>query len=103
MNSMSDVYHAAFTFDMIARVFDIMNHASKHQFLLLTKRPERALRYASRVTWTPNIWIGTSVEDMQLLSVSMQFVRSRRQAFASFPRNRFLVRSTISTSPASTG
>jgi protein gp37 len=66
VNSMSDVYHSAFTFEMIARIFDVMNRAERHQFLLLTKRPERALRYAERVAWTPNIWIGTSVEDMRV-------------------------------------
>lgn len=64
VNSMSDVFHAHFNFDMIERVFDVMNRAPQHQFQLLTKRPERALRYADRLTWTRNIWIGTSVEDM---------------------------------------
>lgn len=68
VNSMSDVFHAQFTFDMIARVFDVMNRAPKHQFQLLTKRPERALRYADRLEWTPNIWIGTSVESMAVAS-----------------------------------
>lgn len=68
VNSMSDVFHAHFSFDMIARVFDVMNRATHHQFQLLTKRPERARRYASRLSWTPNIWIGTSVEDMRVAS-----------------------------------
>ena len=66
VNSMSDVFHAHFSFEMIARVFDVMNRASRHQFQLLTKRPERVVRYAHRLTWTPNIWIGTSVEDMRV-------------------------------------
>jgi len=64
VNSMSDVFHAHFTFDMIARVFEVMAEAHWHQFQVLTKRPTRALRYASRLTWGPNIWIGTSVEAM---------------------------------------
>lgn len=63
VNSMSDVFHAHFSYEMIARVFEVMNRASHHQFQLLTKRPERALRYARRLTWSPNIWIGTSIED----------------------------------------
>lgn len=66
VNSMSDVFHAHFTFAMIERVFAVMNRAPQHQFQLLTKRPERAARYADRLTWTPNIWIGTSVEDMRV-------------------------------------
>jgi protein gp37 len=63
---MSDVFHSHFTFEMIARVFEVMNRATQHQFQLLTKRPERALRYAPKLTWTPNIWIGTSIEDMRV-------------------------------------
>ena len=64
VNSMSDVFHAHFSFDMIHRVFEVMNEAHWHQFQLLTKRPERALRYADRLPWSPNIWIGTSIENM---------------------------------------
>jgi protein gp37 len=64
VDSMSDVFHAHFTFEMICRVFDVMNRAHWHQFQLLTKRSERAARLAPRLRWTENIWIGTSVEDM---------------------------------------
>lgn len=63
VNSMSDVFHAHFTLGMIRQVFDVMNEASQHQFQLLTKRPERALRLAEHFEWTSNIWIGTSIED----------------------------------------
>jgi protein gp37 len=61
---MSDVFHAHFSFDMIHRVFEVMHEAHWHQFQVLTKRPERALRYADRLPWSPNIWIGTSIESM---------------------------------------
>jgi protein gp37 len=64
VNSMSDVFHAQFSFEMIARVFEVMNEAHWHQFQVLTKRPERAARYADRLPWAPNIWIGTSIENM---------------------------------------
>jgi protein gp37 len=64
VNSMSDVFHAHFSLEQIQRVFAVMNTAAQHQFQLLTKRPERALRYADRLTWTSNIWMGTSIEDM---------------------------------------
>ncbi len=66
VNSMSDVFHAHFSFDMIRQVFEVMNEATQHQFQLLTKRPERALRFADRLTWTGNIWMGTSVENMDV-------------------------------------
>src|SRR5437016_4277044 len=68
VNSMSDVFHAHFSLDLIQRVFDVMNRARWHQFQVLTKRPERALRLSDRLTWTENIWIGTSIEDMDLAS-----------------------------------
>ena len=64
VNSMSDVFHAHFSLPMIQKIFEVMNAAHWHQFQVLTKRPERALRYASELAFTPNIWIGTSVEDM---------------------------------------
>ncbi len=63
---MSDVFHAHFSLDLIQRVFDVMNRAHWHQFQVLTKRPERALRLSDRLTWTENIWIGTSIEDMDV-------------------------------------
>ena len=64
VNSMSDVFHAHFSLDMIREVFDVMNQASQHEFQLLTKRPERALRLADKFQWTENIWLGTSVESL---------------------------------------
>src|SRR2546422_8378618 len=70
VNSMSDVFHAHFSLELIQRVFDVMNRADWHQFQVLTKRPERALRLSDRLTWTENIWIGASIEDMDVASRS---------------------------------
>ena len=66
VNSMSDVFHAHFSLEQIRRVFEVMNALPQHQFQVLTKRPERAVRLATRLNWTPNIWFGTSVEDMRV-------------------------------------
>jgi protein gp37 len=63
---MSDVFHAQFTLAQIRRVFEVMISAHWHQFQVLTKRPERALRLAEALPWGPNIWIGTSIESMHL-------------------------------------
>jgi protein gp37 len=41
-------------------------HAPHHQFQVLTKRPERAVRLADDLPWASNIWIGTSIEDMRV-------------------------------------
>jgi protein gp37 len=65
VNSMSDVFHAHFALEQIQQVFAVMNRATQHQFQVLTKRPERALRLADKLEWTGNIWMGTSIEDMR--------------------------------------
>lgn len=64
VNSMSDVFHAHFSLEMIQSVFAIMNRARWHQFQVLTKRPERALRLSEHLCWSDNIWMGTSIENM---------------------------------------
>lgn len=66
VNSMSDVFHAHFSLEQIQHVFAVMSACAQHQFQLLTKRPERALRLAEHLDFTENIWIGTSVENMDV-------------------------------------
>lgn len=66
VNSMSDVFHAQFSVEQIEMVFAVMNACPQHQFQLLTKRPERAARLADRFVWTENIWMGTSIENMDV-------------------------------------
>ncbi len=66
VNSMSDVFHAHFSLDQIRAVFDIMTLAHQHEFQVLTKRPERAVRLADRLPWPENVWLGTSIESMQV-------------------------------------
>jgi len=83
VNSMSDVFHAHFTVEMIRRVFEVMVAAPWHQFQVLTKRPERALRLASELPWAPHIWLGTSVEDMRVAR-RVDTLRKIRQASVRF-------------------
>jgi protein gp37 len=64
---MSDVFHAHFSIEQIQRVFEVMNDNLQHQFQVLTKRPERAVRLAEHLTFTPNIWIGSSIENMDVV------------------------------------
>jgi protein gp37 len=66
VNSMSDVFHAHFSVKQIQRVFEVMERATWHQFQVLTKRPERALRLAKDLVWPENVWLGTSIESMQV-------------------------------------
>lgn len=63
VNSMSDLFHEAVEDDFIKRVFDTMNRANEHTFQVLTKRPERVIEMNNRLVWTPNIWMGVSIEN----------------------------------------
>src|SRR5262245_15509018 len=63
VNSMSDLFHKDVPSDYIQRVFEVMNGASWHQFQVLTKRSERLLELSPMLNWTPNIWMGVSVEN----------------------------------------
>jgi protein gp37 len=39
-----------------------MNKAHWHTFQVLTKRPKRLAKLASKLNWTENIWMGVTVE-----------------------------------------
>lgn len=82
VNSMSDLFHEAVTDEFIGRVFRVMNECPQHQFQVLTKRPGRAKEMADSLRWTPNIWMGTSVENAmytwrikELVSIKTAHVR----------------------------
>jgi protein gp37 len=45
VNSMSDLFHEGVSDEQIDRIFAAMALAPRHQFQVLTKRPERMLRY----------------------------------------------------------
>lgn len=62
VNSMSDLFHEQVSEHFIQTVFKVMNNAAHHTFQVLTKRPQRVKRLNSRLDWTPNIWLGTSIE-----------------------------------------
>ncbi len=69
VNSMSDTFNEAVSFNFIDAIWETIYKCSWHKFLLLTKRPERALEYQNRYVdgmfkqniWFPNIWVGISV------------------------------------------
>lgn len=63
VNSMSDLFHRDIPATFIDAVFLTMNEARWHCFQILTKRTGRLSRLAGRFNWTPNIWIGVTVEN----------------------------------------
>lgn len=62
VNSMSDLFHEAIPSAAVTKIFATMNEASWHTFQILTKRPMHAMTLLDDLTWTPNIWMGVSVE-----------------------------------------
>jgi protein gp37 len=67
VNSMSDLFHEDIPFEVIKSIFVTMNKANWHTFQILTKRAERLVKLAPDLNWTPNIWMGVSIEDKAAL------------------------------------
>ncbi len=65
VNSMSDLFHTEIPLEYIQQVFDIMNRAYWHRFQVLTKRADRLAEIESKLLWSPNIWMGVSVESQK--------------------------------------
>jgi protein gp37 len=74
VNSMSDTFHEDFSDDAILYLFAVMNSNPKHTFQVLTKRAQRLSNLAPRINWTPNIWMGVTVEDQQRADERIPFL-----------------------------
>ena len=68
VNSMSDLFHKDVPPEFIVAVYGAMACVPRHQYMILTKRPERALEFLTQsVKYTPEawdfVWLGVSVHD----------------------------------------
>lgn len=63
VNSMSDLFHKKVPTRFIEEIFFTMNEARWHTFQILTKQADRLVQLSSRFKWTPNIWMGVTVEN----------------------------------------
>lgn len=82
----NDLFHEDVPFEFIARAWEVMNNASHHTFMVLTKRPKRMKEFLSRLGWythdretnpaeavldeggkytLPNVWLGVTAENQQ--------------------------------------
>lgn len=75
VNSMSDLFHEDVPLPFIKKVFKVMNETPQHTYQVLTKRPELVLKYNAKLEWSPNIWMGTSVEDYRVVD-RIDFLRN---------------------------
>lgn len=65
--SMSDIFHKDVPDEFILKLFEVMNKAHWHTFQVLTKRAERIKELNDSITWTKNIWLGTTVESQKVI------------------------------------
>ncbi|MCY4428207.1 MAG: DUF5131 family protein [Halieaceae bacterium] len=65
VNSMSDLFHERVSDTFIMDVWQVMHVTPRHNYQILTKRPERMAEIVSNKIKTvlPNVWLGTSVEN----------------------------------------
>ena len=67
VNSMSDLFHKDIPDEVIIRIFQTMNKANWHTFQILTKRSDRLAALSKKINWTPNIWMGVSIENKETI------------------------------------
>jgi len=67
VNSMSDLFHPSVSFSFIDDVMSTTCAANWHTYQILTKRPERAIRYFRQPVshLTDKVWLGVSVENKE--------------------------------------
>jgi protein gp37 len=70
VNSMSDLFHDRVSDRFIQAVWKVMQDTPHHNYQILTKRPERMAKFVSMTMKTvlPNVWLGTSVENADVVS-----------------------------------
>jgi len=68
VNSMSDLFHPDVPAEFIRKVWGVMARTPHHTYQILTKRPERMAEIlAGDFPVLPNVWLGTSVEDSNVI------------------------------------
>src|SRR6266536_1146498 len=83
VNSMSDLFHAKVPIGFVREVFAVIADTPQHTYQLLTKRSTRLRRFADRLDWPANLWMGVSVEtereltrvdDLQTVGAAVRFI-----------------------------
>lgn len=69
VNSMSDLFHELVSDRFIEAVWRVMLETPRHQYQILTKRPERMAHFMKKRARhvLPNVWLGTSVENAEVV------------------------------------
>jgi len=77
VNSMSDLFHHKVPDNFIEKVWGVMEECPQHHFQILTKRPDRmaAMFDHGRLTVLPNAWLGTSIENAEVIERAQDLAR----------------------------
>lgn len=65
--SLADVFDREVIDQWRDEVFELIGKTPYLDWLLLTKRPDKAVEYAAKIIWPANAWIGTSIEDQDVI------------------------------------
>lgn len=65
VSGLGDLFHKQVPNEFIRRVFSVMAAAPRHVFLVLTRRPRRVRELADTLEWSPNVWLGVSIESAE--------------------------------------
>lgn len=70
VNSMSDLFHEQVSDAFILDVWQVMRDTPRHNYQILTKRPERMASFVANKMGEilPNVWLGTSIEDADVVA-----------------------------------
>jgi protein gp37 len=63
----NDLFHAKVPAGFVGEVFSVIADTPQHTYQVLTKRSSRLRKIAGRLDWPPNLWMGVSVEDSDVL------------------------------------
>jgi protein gp37 len=66
VDDLGDAFSESLPLDWMAEWLPQMGQAP-HNWLILTKRPSRALRFSQKHPFPPNVWVGTSVTSKKVL------------------------------------
>ncbi len=88
VNSMSDLFHSDISNQFIVKVLKTIRSARQHEFLVLTKRPERMLGFMQQYyksfphmqSSIPNLWLGVSAENQEAWDERIPILRKTTAA-----------------------
>jgi protein gp37 len=63
VNPVPDLFHEDVELEGLRQVFDVMNNCPQHRFEFVTNRSQIMRAVAPRLTWTPNISAGVSIDN----------------------------------------